>query len=101
MFPSLIALGLALVATATPVADTGNSLAVQGKDKGNPCDGGRDYCGWYDKGRDEAPSCKCPNGQNWDSKRHKCEFPPHPEPKCGPTQKAICARSKDEWCEYG
>lgn len=98
ILPSLITLALALVATANPVAEAGD-LAVQGK--GSPCDGGRDYCGWYDKGRDEAPTCKCASGLTWNSDRHKCEAPLHPKPDCGPSQQVICARSKDDWCEYG
>jgi hypothetical protein len=94
---SLLALGLAAVASANPVVEVlDRDLAAK-----NPCDGGRQYCGWYDKKQHVEPQCKCPKGFDWDDNRRGCRAPPLPKPKTGSRQKAICARSKKDYCDYG
>ena len=95
------ALSLAVLVgvSATPFAELARSVAQSDK---NPCDGGREYCGWFDKDNNIPPSCKCKSGQSWHDDAHTCQFPPLPEPTCDKKkQKVICAKDKDHTCDYG
>ena len=96
---SLLAVGLVATTSASPVVEV-LDRDVKFSPR-NPCDGGREYCGWYNKKAKIEPECKCPKGFNWDDNKHACRAPPLPKPKVGSRQKAICARSKKDYCDYG
>lgn len=96
---SLFALALVGVVSANPVTDLTADIAA--RSSRNPCDGGRSYCGWFDKSKDIAPQCKCPKNQTWSERKHKCVAPPMPKPKHDRGQKVICARDRDNYCDYG
>ncbi|KAK1763195.1 hypothetical protein QBC33DRAFT_562977 [Phialemonium atrogriseum] len=69
IFPPLITLGQA--------SSRDPSTAILSQDQKSPCDGGRRYCGWFEKSSETLP-----------------------KPECSSTQKVICARNSKEWCDY-
>ena len=58
------------------------------------CPPGQEYSGWY-------KSCKCDNGQSYDQALRTCKKPTYPSNRCGTGEKYYCAKSQNEYCEYG
>ncbi|KAH6675254.1 hypothetical protein F5X68DRAFT_39648 [Plectosphaerella plurivora] len=77
-----------------------NTASLDPRGGQDVCDGGREYCGWFDEYSNTYPQCKCPLEQVWDRSLRSCVCPPIPKPPTNYGEDVYCAANRDTYRKY-